>query len=177
MAVSMSLFKENLINKINFYKFFLFVCMNNYAHDIISTRLVRKHKERSEKCRKDHQKIIQRIQVNGIKMDFVSEYIDRLIGIKVTYLSLLSFADYLSRNLEIKLDRLAKRNRNALLCWYAENWDRIQPHILELKVHLDKNTSDDEHNFISACREKNQKLINETFIDPSDIFQLLNDHS
>ncbi|EAX95530.1 hypothetical protein TVAG_126600 [Trichomonas vaginalis G3] len=144
-----------------------------YAKDIIETRHVRKYKNRSEKCQRDHKMIFERVKLNGIKMDFVSAYIDRIIGTKVTYLNLLSFAIDISSVLEIKLDRLAKRNRNALLCWYAENWERIQPHIQKLKTMKEYNLKTQIDLSISNSPQNHQ--IDEK-VDPTNLWQLLNHH-
>lgn len=147
-----------------------------FANDIINTRRLRKYKNRSEKCMRDHEQIFQRIRLNGIKMDFVSAYIDREIGYRVTYLSLLSFAMWLTKRLDIKIDRLAKRNRNALLCWYAENWDTIQPHINELKTYITKMSISNDGDMSSPANDNTKLQIEEESVDPSNIFSLLNNH-
>ncbi|EAY02055.1 hypothetical protein TVAG_383580 [Trichomonas vaginalis G3] len=157
--------------------------MLNIIEDIISTRKLRKYKFNSPKNIRDHLQIFERIRENGIKMDFVSAYIDREFGTKVKYLSLLSIAGNLSKELDLKLDRLAKRNRNALLCWYAENWDKIQPHIKEQKTCLDISSEEDISSPVEIQKEECHTesvntvvLRNCMLIDPSDLNQLLNFH-
>lgn len=162
----------NYFSKLNFK-------MIRIIEDILSTRKLRKYKYSSPRNMKDHLLIFERIKYNGIKMDFVSEYMDREFGTKVKYVHLLSMANNLSRMLDIRLDRLAKRNRNALLCWYAENWALIQPHIKEQKNYIDdesfalqssiKDSTSDDDNIRNSISET-------IIIDPSDIRQLLNYH-
>lgn len=85
----------------------------------------RKSKKRSSQSARDSMKINDRIKINGGKIEYVSDYINRLFDTHVTSSILISLANIFLDRLNLKLDRLAKRNRTALLCWYAENWNVI----------------------------------------------------
>ena len=88
--------------------------------------------------------------MNGeTKIDYVSSFIDKFFGTHVTITILLSLANIVVSQNHIKLDRLARRNRSALLCWYAENWNVIDP------ILRDKN-------FIAMFSQNSQKGIQKT---------------
>jgi len=46
--------------------------------------------------------------------------------------ALLEFAHQLSAVTHIPIDRLAKRSRDCLLCWFCENWYLLSPHVPEV---------------------------------------------
>lgn len=99
---------------------------------------------------RDYETVQRRIKMNGeTKIDYVSSFIDKFFGTHVTITILLSLANIVVSQNHIKLDRLARRNRSALLCWYAENWNVIDP------ILRDKN-------FIAMFSQNSQKGIQKT---------------
>lgn len=142
-----------------------------YMDEIISTRKIRRHKSKSGKNEKDYMAIIKRVRRNGIKVDYVSAYIDRIMGEHVTGAQLIAFATSIADKYNVKVDRLAKRNRNALLCWIAENWNIVQPNINDIKLEK----SESETDFDEEISSPDMK-IEPSYIDPSDIRLLLNYH-
>lgn len=142
--------------------------MMDYVNDIISTRKHRKFTYVSPQNLKDHDDTLNRIKLNGVKMDLVSAIIERQFGRHVTIETLLMIAQNLSKEQGIKIDRLAKRNRSALLCWYAENWTHIYPHLNDLEL-----TTKKKHD---QSKDQQNPIPNDKNVDPSDIFQLLNYH-
>ncbi|EAY14791.1 hypothetical protein TVAG_219730 [Trichomonas vaginalis G3] len=141
---------------------------NQLVQDLIATRKVRKFKSASHQNAKDHNEIMKRVNTNGVKIDLVMEILKNVYGGRVTVEALLNFAKSLAIKIHKRLDRLALRNRNALLCWYAENWTQIYPHLGSFNRFMDKGNLLNENLPI-----RNQA---ESFIDPSDIRQLLNHH-
>lgn len=137
--------------------------------EILTTRAVNKHKRKTPQSIRDYEKIKQRITDVGIKMDIVSAYLDHLFGSHVTALSLLKNANHYAKKIGIQVDRLAKRNRSAMLCWYAENWDKIKPY---LPYKQDVQLISIEPSIYSQTYPQ-QTIIE---YDVSDIRQLLNYH-
>lgn len=137
--------------------------------DIIETRTVNKHFRTTSKSIRDNERLKKRIKKIGIKMDLVSAYFENIFGGHVTTLFLLNLAADLEKKIHVEVDRLARRNRQALLCWFAENWDKVKPIILEEKVQKLLNQS----NLITKDITKEAK---DTEIDISDLKQLLNHH-
>ena len=86
---------------------------------------IRRGGKQSTQSSRDYERIQTRIQQNGSKIEYVSNFLDRYFRTHVTSVILLSLARIFIRKLDLTLDRLAKRNRTALLCWFAENWDPI----------------------------------------------------
>ncbi|EAX91285.1 hypothetical protein TVAG_251290 [Trichomonas vaginalis G3] len=154
--------------------------MNKYERDILMTRKTRKYKEFTKNI-EDRKLTMERMQILGIKLDYVTAFIDREYGWHVTFAHLLQLAEVLHKKLDIQLDRLAKRNRSALLCWYTETWDLIQPKLVSMRKRsnrrrksIKQEVSSPRNNQICNAREDGVEAIK--LVDPSNINSLLNRH-
>lgn len=136
-------------------------------------------KPRTPQTIRDYQKIQMRIKNNGAKVEKVSQFIDKYFGTHVTIAILTSLAKIIMGKYALRLDRLARRNRSALLCWYAENWDIIYPLLcdadFEKKVkYLKRSIS------VAEINQKLEKPVSHVptmdYFDPSDLMNLLNFH-
>ncbi|EAX95133.1 hypothetical protein TVAG_385210 [Trichomonas vaginalis G3] len=142
--------------------------------EIILTRKTKNYKRYTAQSQRDYECIKKRMMVNGVKTDYVSAYMEKQIGEHVTLVNLLSIAEVISNQLNLKIDRLAKRNRSALLCWYAENWDKISPLLLVMNnklrsfIRSPKKCDSKEYTFSNSSSDE--------YFDPSDINTLLNAH-
>ncbi|EAX90368.1 hypothetical protein TVAG_036800 [Trichomonas vaginalis G3] len=113
--------------------------------------------------------INKRVLKAGENLNIVYSVLSNAIGVAFTNNELLSLANIVSNRLGIYIDRMAKRNKNALMCWFSENWMMIYPYI---RKQMSKDYS------------INHKRINEnnntehlfTTFDPTDVLQLLNKH-
>lgn len=83
---------------------------------------------------RDYEKIQKRVKQNEGRLEFITEYLDHYFGAHVNTVILNSLAKIIMETYGISLDRLAKRNRSALLCWYSENWDKIYPVLNALNI-------------------------------------------
>lgn len=140
-----------------------------FEEDIIRSRAVNKHKRRTPQSIRDHHYLQRRIKDVGIKMDLVSEYLCKMFGDHVTALYLLAIAMSISEKIETRVDRLARRNKSALMCWYAENWGKIYPFFIS---KIDQNLSD----FVASGLITKYEAPPIDYIDVSDLNQLLNSH-
>ncbi|EAY00879.1 hypothetical protein TVAG_265820 [Trichomonas vaginalis G3] len=127
--------------------------------DIIETRRINKHKRNTAQSFRDHNRIVSRMEQIGIKVDFVSACLEKICKDKLTTAFLLLIANSLISKLNIPIDRLAKRNRTALLCWYAEHWEEVSPYIPDI---------------VSVSKKESNK--SNLIFNPFDISQLLNHH-
>ena len=78
---------------------------------------------------KDYEKVIERVQKAGPKLDSVISRLQNIYGLHLTAYSLLKHANKLCDQLGLNIDRLATRNRKALFCWFAENWNYIEKYL------------------------------------------------
>lgn len=122
-----------------------------------------KQKRNTTQSIRDNERTMARVKKNGFKIEYVTAYIDKQFGTHVSSAILLTFAHTLCEKLSLKLDRIAKRNRNALICWYAENWATVQPHLSDLTLPEKTEQKTDE---------TKDKLKEDQ--DPYDISTLLN---
>ena len=136
--------------------------------DIITTRKTRKIRLISEQSVKDHEELQTRMDMNGVKIDLVAAILEHMYGGRFTVEELLCLARKISKKINLKIDRLAHRNRSGLLCWFAENWNLIYP---KLQTLSNFNTA-----IFSQVYQEEELKTNYNPIDPSDICQLLNNH-
>lgn len=87
---------------------------------------------------RDYKKLQIRMKENDGKYQYISTFLDKYFGTHVNTMILNSLAKIITDVHGVPLDRLAKRNRSAMLCWYAENWDKICPVLSQLKLSFGK---------------------------------------
>lgn len=132
-------------------------------------RKIRHQRTFKSQTTRDNEKIKKRIKVNKNRIKYIDEYLNKFFATNVTSSILVSFAKLLCKQLNLKLDRLAKRNRSALLCWYSENWDLIYYTLNSVDLSL----------LLKSMPSEPSSPVSEpqySFIDPSDINNLLNYH-
>ena len=149
-----------------------------------------KLKGSTDQALRDYEKIQSRLAQKGLMVDIVMAYFEKIMGRKVRAAFILNVAQILSSMLQIKLDRLAKRNRTALLCWYAENWQKIAPQLQTVVLQYAKDpdffTFEENHTFMGIEQllpkkdfqnEKARNITNPDYkIDVSNIELLINKH-
>lgn len=143
-------------------------CSNQLIIDLMTTRKSRKLRLLSKKSLKDHSLIEQRMQINGVKIDYVGAVLESIYGRRYTVEDMLCLARKIAKLNKFKIDRLAHRNRDALLCWYAENWEYVYPVLF--------NNGTQNTGKISPKSDIQETISENQLIDPSDISQLLNKH-
>lgn len=151
--------------------------MNDEYRDIIETRMIHKYKRTTAQSVRDHSRVLERIDKNGIKVDYVGAYIDKLFGRHIKCAILLEYATRIANTMHLKLDRLAKRNRNALVCWYAENWEVVLPFLMEFRLNDDLWQKIHQTSPPSPLPPEEQPIDKAKQVDILDIYQLLNYHS
>ncbi|EAY20457.1 hypothetical protein TVAG_110700 [Trichomonas vaginalis G3] len=137
---------------------------------------VQHQKTRTPQSIRDYEKVQKRMKDNGSKVDQVSTFIDKYFGTHVTIAILTSLAKIVMGRYALKLDRLARRNRSALLCWYAENWDVIFPLLNDSAFEMKLKSIKRLQNMRPKIEPLAPKPANTEFIDPSDLTLLLNFH-
>lgn len=105
--------------------------------------------------------INERIKRNGTKLSYVHYFLIDFLGPGFPIIDLMSLAVDISRGLGIYLDRMAKRNKKALICWFTENWSVIYPRIGDFHTKANMNQQ------ITLEQQKSDQY-------SSDIFKLLN---
>ena len=118
---------------------------------------------------RDHEKVRLRIERAGSNLEKVISYLESIFGPHVTAYSLLKQAHLLSERLNLTIDRLAFRNRQALFCWFTENWDIIYNYLPSI--------ADSQR--VQLIQPIMQQVItrqSNSDIDISDISMLLNYH-
>lgn len=145
------------------------------VEEVLKTRKINKHKRTTAQSIRDHEKISQRMNNLGIKLDIVTAYFEQHLGPHVTAMSLLQIAFAVASKLNIKIDRLAKRNRTALFCWFAEQWNNIFPYLfISSKCKNECTISYDHEVSTRELIESKMQNTSLTHLDRLDINKLLN---
>lgn len=159
-----------------------------FLDDLMKTRKTNRYTCRTKQTKRDRKIIDQRRKKHGLQVDFVDAYLSKLAGCHIKTRCMLEVAHLASGILNIKVDRLAKRNRTAMLCWFAENWTVLQPYLkssyFTSDIKSDNSSSSTESNIELLTPEVSspeEVIIRQSersgfAIDPSDLTQLLNYH-
>ncbi|EAX92297.1 hypothetical protein TVAG_108140 [Trichomonas vaginalis G3] len=137
-----------------------------------------KCKRLTAQSQRDYEKIQKRIVNMGSKVDFVNSYVDKSFGTHVNIEILTSIAKIVEQKYHVPLDRLAKRNRKAMLCWYAENWSLVTKILDEKKndaKKIFKRRSRKVETELNQILNSKMDLPSSTF-DPMELSCLLNFH-
>ena len=81
----------------------------------------------SNQAQKDQGLTANRLRQNEGKISSVVNRLEYLLGQSPQKKDLLVLARQLCQLCGLELDRLAKRSRDCLICWYCENWAYIEP--------------------------------------------------
>jgi hypothetical protein len=81
----------------------------------------------SEQALKDQDLTADRMRQNAAVLGPVCSRLEYLCGPSPQKKDLLVVARELSVPCHVSLDRLAKRSRDCLLCWFCEHWQAIEP--------------------------------------------------
>lgn len=74
-------------------------------------------------------RVAERLHGFNPKNNLVTNYLSQRFGKHIKHTELLSIANILSSNTNIKLDRDAKRRKAVLLKWFEEHWVFLCPYI------------------------------------------------
>lgn len=91
---------------------------------------------------RDYDAVAYRTKSLGTRVDLVTDTLKNTFGQNVTASWLLHWAKRIEQMLGLQIDRLARRNRQALFCWFTENWDIVHPFIVshtngDSEIHID----------------------------------------
>lgn len=118
-----------------------------------------------------HEDMMIRVKMNEGNLEIVKYTLINFFGGGFTNAELINIAVYISNGIGIKVDRMAKRNRDALLCWFSENWGLIYPILTKSKLLLLNHTKMNKN-----CNLPNQMQKETVTHKPYDVLQLLNQH-
>lgn len=126
---------------------------------------------------RDNDMIQKRIRSTGNQIQYINDYVDKYFGTHVTSEILMTLARIAIEKFNLQIDRLAKRNRTALLCWYAENWDSILQILNGFNFMSSQNRPpvDKIAEVSNQCLPKQPQPCCE-YTDPYDLSLLLNVH-
>jgi hypothetical protein len=87
---------------------------------------VGKRKALSKQAEKDQILICNRVRQNTPALTLITRRLEALYGPPLQKKHLLVVAQQIAGVAALSLDRLAKRSRDCLLCWFCENWPVVE---------------------------------------------------
>jgi hypothetical protein len=86
----------------------------------------------SEQTQRDSARILERVRRNEQSMRIIEDVLARVVA-KRKKRDLLPLAEECVRAScgRLAIDRLARRNRRALICWFCENWGTVSEFLLQ----------------------------------------------
>lgn len=106
--------------------------MYSVSPPVIVLQRVGKRSELSQRALKEQKIVNQRIKDCGESFQTIPKLLDSVFHTTLTFTDYKNIAEELTRFIPIKIDRLSKRNKSAMICWFAENWSIVNcflPHI------------------------------------------------
>ena len=99
--------------------------MKNANHPIVKIPIDGRRKKLTPQTIHDNEKLNLRMIENKQRLQIIDKKMINKNGKKMTMNELFDIAQTISKITNRKIDRLARRNRNGLLCWLAESCDFI----------------------------------------------------
>ena len=99
-------------------------------HPIYVIQRVGKRTNLSQRALNEQNTINIRIKDLGAKLETVTNELNFIANKRLNFHELRILADAVSAKSCIKMDRLTKRHKNALLCWFCENWDSLKSYVI-----------------------------------------------
>jgi hypothetical protein len=96
-------------------------------HPVIVIPRFGKRQALSRQAERDQELIVARVRENRGTLDRVTRELEYLCGESPQKKDLLVIARRLCNKSGLALDRLAKRSKDCLLCWFCENWATLEP--------------------------------------------------
>ena len=117
--------------------------------------------ERSKVFFKEQSQLLQRVRKTMDNLEDIRKTLNIIYNNSYKHKNGIKLAIYLSQKFGIRIDRQAKRYKEALLCWFSENWDKFGPILSEL---ITKNRKSDDI-------KKQKEYQNEPNLESVAIFQ------
>lgn len=129
-----------------------------HDHPIVVIKRVGKRQMLSDRAIQEQEQVNSRIKKAGSLFDFVAKELKNVFHKDLNFTELRNIASTAVKGTNIKIDRLSKRNKNAMLCWYCENWDAIRGTIEKMGDNKsDPDNSSNQEDFV----------IDESFVVPT----------
>lgn len=105
---------------------------------------------------------------------YIERLLNRLPKCKRRKTDALHIAESISKKINIKIDRNAKRNYDSLICWYCENWPLVSQHIFSTYYELFEMPEIQNQKQPLGPQPKLNITIKTTAVDPCSIEFFLN---
>ena len=113
----------------------------------------------------EQENLNKRIKRNQPLYSEVQRFLDRFFGGNFHLKEAVALASNICTYSSAKLDRIAKRHKPAIICWFCENWQSIVPYLLKMKgIKL----PDEENSTAVSPEPQSIEDVASTFFDASD---------
>jgi len=98
--------------------------LNNHIGVTVIQR-TSKRSNYTDRTNRDQCSLRSRMMANSEKIPYILSYLAHFTDHKLSHKRLLYLAEKITQISSLTIDRLAKRYRDALLCWFSQHWRKI----------------------------------------------------
>ena len=102
-------------------------CTEINGKRVFVIRRVGKRQGVSKRSLSEQNQVNEKIKKLGDRYTEISTEIQRALGYHDQFKVMTDIAQKICNEMNLNLSRLIKRHKAAMICWYAENWDRVRP--------------------------------------------------
>ena len=99
-------------------------------HPVFVIQRVGKSTNLSQRAINEQSTINSMIKDAGSKLETETNELNLIAKKRLNFHELRLIADAVSMKSHIKMDRLTKRHKNALLCWFCEHWESLRSYVI-----------------------------------------------
>lgn len=132
------------------------IIIKMFPHPVYVIQRVGKRNDLSEQALQEQAMTNNRIRRCGPKLNIVNKYFEDRFGPKLNFKDLKYIADQVVKRIPLHVDRISKRNKTAMQCWFTEQWNLIKP-ILDNMVITISEPQQVAQNQISQIKQNEEK--------------------
>lgn len=131
-----------------------------FPHPVFVIQRVGKRNDLSEQAIQEQAQTNSRIRRCGPRLNMVNKYFESRFAPKISFKDLKHIADQVIKKISLHVDRISKRNKVAMQCWFVEHWDIIKPILDSMSITLSEpqQMSPTPINQINQQEEKEEPL-------------------
>ena len=123
---------NNRIIKRQFHCLFWIFMKPNEDPKVVIIKRVGKHHSVTKRSMDEQHELNLKIKSLGAKYSYVSQELNILFAGDLNCKALLDVAEKVKQYIQIPIDRLTRRHKSAMICWYAEHWEQIKPIVIHI---------------------------------------------
>lgn len=106
----------------------------NTDHPIFVIQRTGKRTQLSKRTMHEQEVVNSRMKKAGGNFQLISNQLNSIYGKILSFNDLMFIADSATKKTQIKIDRISKRSKSALICWFCEHWENIKNILSDIPI-------------------------------------------